>query len=175
LVLGTAALGGLAGVAIAGLPSEADPFVLNPATVQTTTSSISPPVVLPTTVATTPDTTLSPTLPATTSPSISSDEALVRERDDVRVVVVNAARVPGLASRRAAELGALGYTQVASADGLQTAGVSVVLYRPGFESEARRLAIELGLAESQIGPLGDTPQSLLDDDGDLLAVLGQDQ
>ena len=148
----------VAGVAVAGLPSDAPAVkVTEPATVPTT----APATVAPTTTA--PATT-------TTAEATTTTEAPLVDRGALSVVVANAGDSGGLAARGADALAALGYVFVVTADAAGTRETSAVLYAAGFQREAARLAADLGLPADAVAPFDD-PSAITGPAGADLVVL----
>ena len=179
--LAVIAVGGLAGIAIAGRPVPADTFVLDPSiTVPISNSSTSVLLPAPTTSTTTTvpaatTTTSTTTTPASTGPSSTTTSATTastttiaastttaaattttlsgpRLRNQVRLVLANGDGRFRLASVTADRIAPLGYT-VDLGDALQTVPVTIIYYRPGFEDEADRAATDIGVPGATIGPL----------------------
>jgi hypothetical protein len=154
-------LGLLAGIAIAGRPTTVANTVM-PAQPAATTS-----------VAPTAGVTTSTLAAATTSTGPTTTAAPDIDRESLRVVTANGTSTLGLAGRTADQLLELGYTQVVATDTLNEAAVTTIYYRPGFAAAAAQLATDLGLAPTATAALTE-PASKADDDGDLIAVLGDD-
>ncbi|MEX1105324.1 MAG: LytR C-terminal domain-containing protein [Ilumatobacteraceae bacterium] len=168
-VVAVVVVGALAGVAVAGLPGEADTLVIDAGPGQTTTapsSTVAVPANLPTT---TPPNVTSPraTTTTTTMPE-------VRDRADIRVVLANGAGIPGLVSANAERLRVVGYVDVTGVDVRDRPGRTTVYVREGFESEGDMLADDLDLDDPYIVGLPDEPVTPIDDDGDLIVVLAPD-
>ena len=80
-------------------------------------------------------------------------------RAQTKVLVLNANGITGAAATEASRARARGYKVPATGNAARTAGRSVVLYRPGYRPEAKRLARDEGIP--LIGPLdGLTPRQL---------------
>ena len=80
-------------------------------------------------------------------------------RAQTKVLVLNANGITGAAATEASRARARGYKVSGTGNAPLTLGRSVVLYRPGHEPEARRLARDEGIAI--VGPLdGLTPRQL---------------
>lgn len=132
------------GVIVAGGPEINEPRVLSLRT--TDDASIVGPVdVTSTTVATPPETTAPPPAPS-------------RPPAEVKVRVHNGSTKAGGALRFGERLKGLGYNVVAPGPSPKSPGsVTQVLFRPGFEAEARALAAGLGAPDIRIDPLGSDP------------------
>jgi len=80
-------------------------------------------------------------------------------RAQTKVLVLNANGITGAAATEASRARARGYKISGTGNTALTQGRSVVLYRPGHEPEAKRLARDEGIA--LVGPLdGITPRQL---------------
>jgi hypothetical protein len=75
----------------------------------------------------------------------------IRPRSRVSVLVLNGNGVSGAAGAEAAQILARGYRHAVPADASSTYAQSVVLFRPGWQREAQRLAREVGI--SAVTPL----------------------
>lgn len=85
---------------------------------------------------------------ATTTPTRNAVRPAVhplRPRSRVAVLVLNGNGVSGAAGTEAAQLLAHGYGHALAADAPSTYAQSVVLFRPGWQREARRLAHDAGI------------------------------
>ena len=191
-------LAAAAGVAIAGLPSEApgaDIRITEIQTIETTTTlDLAPlevqPLVSPddaapattapatTTTTSTTTTTIGPpttssfldTVSSTTTPT--GDE--LRERASLSVATGNATGIGGVAGAHAEELEGLGYVEVSPVDS-EPSAESAVYFQPGLEAEAARMADDLGWATSAIAPSADLPVLSTDATFELVALVGLDQ
>ena len=89
------------------------------------------------------------TTPARTSPVRSHVNTpavrALRPRSRVSVLVLNGNGVSGAAGTEATQLLARGYRHALAADAPSTYARSVVLYRPGWQREAQRLAHDVGI------------------------------
>jgi hypothetical protein len=90
-------------------------------------------------------------------------------------VVANAGGAPGVASRTAQELRALGYPTVSATNATLTRPDTVVVHAPGREAEAGRLAAQLGLSPQQIAPQTAERLTTSGAPADLLVLLGADR
>ena len=162
------ALGGLAGVAIAGRPTPVDTLVISPPSSTVVTTS--------TAVATT--TTAAPATSAPTTSSVASSTTSTTspplDPAEVRVLVANGSDRPGIASATAALLIDLGYPQASAVDALDPADATVVYFQPGFGAEAAAVAVALDLTADRIAPLTAEPVTPDDGLGDVIVVLGAD-
>jgi len=88
-------------------------------------------------------------LPATTTPSAGRDSKPIvhplRPRSRVSVLVLNGNGVSGAAGTEATQLLARGYHHAVPSDAPSTYAQSVVLFRPGWQREAQRLAHDAGI------------------------------
>jgi hypothetical protein len=161
-------VGGLAGVAVAGLPAQSDNFVVSPASVTTTTAVAD----------TVPDETTTTRPTASTSntiaPATTTTVPALRDRADVRVVLANASSASGLVSANADRLRTAGYVEVTGVDVRDRVAASVVYYRPGFEEEAAVVAADLELGGAELLPQPGTALTPIDDQGDVIVRLGPD-
>ncbi len=101
------------------------------------------------------------------------EEVVLRTPAEVKVLVVNAARVSGIASQGSDLLSPLGYQMLKPSNG-NSVNESVVFYLEGYEADAAAVAVVLNMGETAIAPL---PESLSFSPGDahLVAVLGTNQ
>jgi hypothetical protein len=189
-------VGGLAGVAIAGRPVPADPFVLDPSvtvpvvgstvpTTVTTTAAATAAATTTTTIATT--TTRSPTVVAasttsttsapTTTESVATTTTIAGPlpRNQVRLVVANGDGRFRLASITGDRIAPLGYI-LDLGDALRKVGATVIYFRPGFDDEAAIIAKDITVPNALIVPLpaNSSPITNSDDRGDVIVVLGPD-
>ena len=196
--LAVIAVGGLAGVAIAGRPEPADPFVLDPSiTVPVEASSTT--TTVPSTTTTAPSTTTTvaatTTVPAstttvaaatttTTRPATTTTIAVTTTtiggplpRDQVRLVLANGDGRFRLASTTGQRISPLGYI-IDLGDAISTVPATVIYYRPGFEDEAAVVATDIGVPNAVVAPLPtNTSQPITtnsDNRGDVIVVLGPD-
>ena len=70
----------------------------------------------------------------------------LRPRSRVSVLVLNGNGVSGAAGTEAARILAHGYRHAVPADASSTYAQSVVLFRPGWQREAKRLATDVGVS-----------------------------
>ena len=85
---------------------------------------------------------------AATTPAGPANKAVVRPlraRSRVSVLVLNGNGVSGAAGTEATQLLARGYRHAVPADASSTYAQSVVLFRPGWQREAERLARDVGI------------------------------
>jgi hypothetical protein len=177
--LAVIAVGGLAGVAIAGRPVPSDPFVLDPSvtvfeptsstSLAVSTTAISEPAtstaatitvpastsVAPTTA---PSTTAGTTAP-TTSAAPTTTEARTTTvipvipgplpRNQVKLVIANGDGRFRLSSITADRMRSLGYV-VDLGNAVNPVDATVIYYRPGFDDEAAYAAIDIGLPDAII-------------------------
>ncbi len=144
--------GALIGMAVAGFPSRReDP----PLTVQAASGTTTSTSVLGTTT-TTP----------TTSPPTS-----LRPVGNVRVMVFNASGVPGTATRIGSRIKAKGWDVKAPGADRPAQPTTAVMYKPGFDNEARALTAELSLPTTAATPL--TP-AVAAADADLALLVGEE-
>jgi hypothetical protein len=86
--------------------------------------------------------------PAATSARPPARKAAVhrlRSRSSVSVLVLNGNGISGAAGTEASQLLALGYRHAVPGDAPTTYAQSVVLYRPGWQREAQRLAGDVAI------------------------------
>jgi hypothetical protein len=145
-------VGSLLGLAVAGLPSRRHDAPLRVQSASTSTG---------------PAPAVSTSLPASTS---SSAPAL-RPPSAVRVTPVNASSVPGSAGRVSTRLKSQGWNVQAPGADRKAQPASAVLYRSGFDGEARAVASALGVDPGTLKPLG--AGSVLGDP-DVAVVIGDD-
>jgi hypothetical protein len=199
--LAVIAVGGLAGVAIAGRPVPDDPFVLDPGitapspdttpltllptpttsapAAETTTTSTSPATATTTTIASTtstavPATTTTAVAPTTTQAVTTTIEGLL-PRNQVRLVLANGDGRFRLASVTADRIAPLGYI-IDLGDAVEPVGTTVIYYRPGFDDEAAIVALDISVPDALIAPLppNTSPVTNSDGGGDVIVLLGPD-
>ncbi len=187
MVVVAVALGALVGIGVAGLPnlgagsSSSEPVVIDlerlaPITLPPTTTTTPPPPPPPSTEPAPVDP--EPVDPEPVDPEPTEDgngagdEPVVRERDAVVVVIANGSGRGGVAGRVAENLAELGYATPATANTGRTA-TTVVFYAAGFENEAIRLALDLGLDIDRVVDLALAPVLEPAVAAELLVVLGR--
>lgn len=143
-------VGGLLGLVLTGFPSRAHD---TPIRVQAEVSSTSTSVV----VAVTAAPTTSPPPPA-------------RPAGEVRVMVFNASGVAGSAARVGATIKSHGWDVKAPGADRKTQDTNVIMFRTGYDNEARALAVALGLDVGVVAPLD--PAVVKGDAADLVVVVG---
>ncbi len=146
-------VGGVLGLAVAGFPSRRDDAPIRVQAVATTTATSMVVVVTTTTTATTAPT------PARSSAS-------------VRVTVFNASGIPGSATRVGSVVKGSGYDLKAPGADRKAQDSTVIMYRPGYDSEARALAAALRLDPTVVSPLDAGVAS--PDTTDLGVIVGTD-
>jgi hypothetical protein len=187
-------VGGLAGVAIAGRPVPADPFVLDPSiTVPVVGATVPVIATTPPAAATTTTVSATTTTPSTTSVAASTTSTTAATtttqsaattttvagplpRNEVRLVVANGDGRFRLASITADRIAPLGYI-VDLGDALRKVGATVIYFRPGFDDEAAIVAKDITVPDALIVPIptnSSTPITNSDDRGDVIVVLGPD-
>ncbi|MDQ6910998.1 MAG: LytR C-terminal domain-containing protein [Actinomycetota bacterium] len=123
-------------LAIAGWPDRRQDEPLSVTSVSTTTALVQ------TTTGAPPPTSAPPTTPSTVA-------SASRPPASVRVIAFNASAVPGSAGRLSTRLKTLGYAVAPPGpDKTPAKDSSTVMYRPGFDSEAKALAAALELDPS---------------------------
>ena len=189
------AVGGVAGLAIAGRPVAVDPFVLGPGTtgaISTSSTSASASTTLTSAPGTTTTLEATTTVPAstsvaaTTAPTTAAPTTTAAPntttilgplpRNQVRLVIANGDGRFRLASITADRIRSLGYL-IALGDALNTVDATVIYYRPDFDDEAAFAAIDIGVPDAIILPFPfNTSQPITDtdDSGDVIIVLGPD-
>ena len=106
----------------------------------------------------------------TTTTSPTGIDSGLRPATQVRVLVLNAARIEGAAGEVAAKLQALGYPTLPSGNA-PTQTETVVYYKPGFEREAAAVAPEVS-AGAITDPLGDPSPFAGTEEADLVVQIG---
>jgi len=140
------------GVAVAGFPSRSHDAPLTvQAAASTSTTTLG---AFPTTTTTTSTTTTTPTRPP----------------GSVRVTVFNASSVAGSANRVGTSVKSRGFDLKAPGPDRKVQDTTVIMYRPGYDSEARALATVLGLDPGVAAPLDVALVS--PDETDLAVVVG---
>jgi len=142
--------GGVLGLAVTGLPSRRSDTPIKVQAVAVTTTSTSVAAVAKTTTST------------TTAP--------VRPTSEVRVTVVNASGVPGSAGRLGVVVKSGGWDLKAPRSDRKAQDNTVIMFRPGYENEARALAKALGVDPSVAAPLDTGVVST--DEADLAVLVG---
>ena len=162
------ALGGLAGIAIAGRPTPVDTVVINPpSSVDVTTTS----------TAAAPTTTVAPASTISVTSTIASSTSTTQPPLDpanVRLLVANGSNRPGIARSTADVLIEQGYLKALAVDALDPTDTTAVYFRDGFEAAAAAVAADLNLTLDRVDTL--PAQAVTDDDtlGDVLVVIGAD-
>ncbi len=146
-------VGGVLGLAVAGFPSRRSDAPIKVQAVASSTTSTS----LAVTRTTTSSTTTSSTTP-------------VRPAGEVRATVVNASGVPGSAGRVGAVIKARSWDLKAPRADRPAQDATVIMYRPGYDNEARALATALGLDPGVAAPLDAGVVS--PDEADLAVLVG---
>ena len=108
-------------------------------------------------------------------PSEPSTPTTLVPASSLRVVVANASDASGIASRTADELRGLGYTTVSATNAASVRPNTIVVFAPGFEAEAARLASQLQVPPEQINAQPAGPITINDTPGDLWVLLGLDR
>lgn len=199
--LAVIAVGGLAGVAIAGRPVPADTFVLDPS-ITVPTSAADPTTSVAATTTTRPastTTTADAVATTTTSPASTTSAAAAAStttvaaatttvaattttlagplpRNQVRMVLANGDGRFRLASVTADRIAPLGYI-IDLGDAVETVPATIIYFRPGFDDEADRAAIDIGVPKAIIAAMPTNtgqPITNSDDRGDIIVVLGPD-
>jgi len=159
LPVAVVALGGLAGVAVAGRPTDSPTVSITGTTA----------------VATAPTTTVRIDTSPTTSTSTSSTSQVtttVPGRGSATVLVVNGTARPGLASRGATTLRDAGWT-VFTGDAAADAEVSQVYSSERYAALAAEAAAALGVTAEPLLP-PDNPLTVDGSTADIVIVLGAD-
>jgi hypothetical protein len=188
-------VGGLAGLAIAGLPESSDAFRLDPSITvvvdsappsdqSTATTTVDTTTTIATT--TTPPTTTEPTTtsaadaPTTTTAATTTQQSTTAvsgplPRDQVALVIANGDGRFRLASITADRLSPLGYV-INLSDALKPVDETIIYYRPGFDDEAAIVAKDILVPGAVITAFPtDASQAITNsDDGDVIIVLGPD-
>lgn len=101
------------------------------------------------------------------------EEIVLRAPAEVKVMVINAARISGIATQGSELLSPIGYQMLKPGNGNSVAE-SVVFYVEGYEADAAAVAVVLNMGETAIAPL---PASVSFSPGEahLVAVLGSNQ
>ena len=149
-------VGGLLGLAIAGLPSRHEDA---PLAVQTATS-------IPASSTTVASAAGAPTTTAAPGPA-------ARPPAEVKVTALNASRVPGTAGRISTRLKSLGYNVLPPSADRTAQPDSVVMYRGGREAEARALASSLDLDAGAVAAIDPVVQAL-SPEADLAVLVGEE-
>lgn len=110
---------------------------------------------------------------ATTIPSTTTTTVAGRPAAEVKVKVVNATNVTGLATRTRDTLLARGYTQVSVGDSQNIQERTSVYYQPGFEAEGQNVARALGLSVEIAQPLPEPPPASIGE-ANVLVMAGLD-
>jgi hypothetical protein len=183
LLAAVAVISLLAGIAVTGLPEDVPDDVVSSAisvtpttpttTTAVTTTEVSTSAVPELSAATTTDSRPQATTGATTTgPTTSTTLAALTS---LRVLVANAGGAPGVASRTAQELRALGYTMVSATNATRVRPDTIIVHATGREAEAGRLAAQLGLSPQQIAPQSGERLTTSGSPADLVVLLGSDR
>ena len=106
----------------------------------------------------------------TTTTSETGIDTGLRPAPQVKVLVLNAARIEGAASEVTAKLQALGYPTLTPGNA-PTQPETVVYFKPGFEREAAAVATEVSSA-AITDPLGDPSPFAGTEEADLVVQIG---
>ena len=191
-------VGGLAGIAIAGRPEPADPFVLDPnitvpidvsstseadattttprATTTTGATTTTTTAAAATTTSIAATTTTTTAAPATTEAETTTTIAGPLPRDQVRLVIANGDGRFKLATTTADRIRPLGYI-IDFGDSLQPATATIIYYRPGFDDEGAIVANDIGVPGAILAALPTSSSQAVtnsDGNGDVIVVLGPD-
>lgn len=125
---------------------------------------------------TTSTSTTSTSTTTTTSTSTTTTTTLPpAAKDTLRVAVANGAYVGGAATNGSNALEDAGYVNVGSFDGLELRDVTILFAAGGLQSEAERLAEEIGVDIGLIFPIETAPGvDSLDENVQILVYLGRD-
>ncbi len=127
-------VGGVLGLAVAGFPSRRNDAPITVQALASTSTSTSVVKVVTTLTAT-------------------SVTTAVRSPADLRVTVFNASSIPGSATRVGTVIKARGYDLKAPGADRTAQATSVIMYRSGYDNEARALALALGLDPGVVAAL----------------------
>jgi len=94
-------------------------------------------------------------------------------REQLVVGVANGSGYPGLAGRTAAALAELGYADPQAIDA-DRVSATTVHFADGLDAAAARLAVDAGFAPTAVAPMAEAPGLSVDDEFDLVLVLGAD-
>ncbi|MFN2606424.1 MAG: LytR C-terminal domain-containing protein [Acidimicrobiales bacterium] len=153
------AVGAILGLAVAGLPSRHHDAPLTVRSDPSSTAGVGAGP-MPTTRA------------PTTAPPTNAPPTSVRAPADVRVVTVNASSVAGSAGRVGTRIRSMGWNVLPPGPDRRPQSASVVMYRSGFDGEARALATALGVDPTAIA-VADASTAAAGD-ADLAVVIGDD-
>lgn len=120
-----------------------------------------------------PGTTAPASSQTTVTPSTAPDDGLVA-RKDLAVAVANGSGLPGVAATKAEQLAALGYVDP-TPENASSFPYTLVLFPPGMEGEASRLAKDAGLLATSTLAMDKSPDIGVPKTYDLVLVLGTDQ
>lgn len=152
-------VGLIVGALLVGRPVTVEnDLVLDPAAVSSTTSA--PPVTPPSSTSTSSTTT-------TSMPDSPVDPA-------ASIVVANASNISGVASREVGKLAIAGFTNAVPTDALNSP-VTHLYAREGFESTAEAVAQALELGPLVVEPFPTGAVTPLDDEADVLVLVGDDR
>jgi hypothetical protein len=159
-------------------PTTATPATSGAATTTTPPATSTSTISTSTTAAPTTTTRSVPTPPSTAAPTTTAASTTavpaLLDRADVRLIVANGDGRFNLVGRNVNRLLPLGYVTVDQTDVRDKVDRTILYFRPGFEEEAERLAVDLGIPNALIEPLPSTPVTANDDLGDVIAILGPD-
>lgn len=95
--------------------------------------------------------------PSTTIVSTTTTLPAGRPAAEVKVKVANATNTPGLAAKVRDILQGRGYTQTSIGDSPNKQLATDVFFLPGWEAEARSVALALGLGPNVVRPMPEPP------------------
>jgi hypothetical protein len=93
------------------------------------------------------------TAEATQSSGQSPERGPILERRETSVIVLNGNGVAGAAAATAERVRSRHYTIAGTDNARRSAARSLIMYRPGFDREAKRLARDIGIALRRVAPL----------------------
>jgi hypothetical protein len=160
----------LAGIAVTGLPKDvSDDVRSDDISVATAASSTTTTAQRASTMGTEP-------LAGGTAPGPNGVvTSTVVPVGSLRIVVANAGGAAGVAARVAAELRGLGYGDVSATNAVTPRQDTVLVFAPGFEPSAARVAADLGFAAQRLEPEGASALTADAAPADVWILLGRDQ
>jgi hypothetical protein len=118
------------------------------------------------------------TLPSLTLPTTGSTIQTGHQAKDVKVLVANGTNTPGAASRVVQTLTTSGYNVLAPTDATKaaktTTRASVVYFTPGYDQDARVIAVRAGLQQTAVLALPATPPVASTQGANVVVLIGPD-
>jgi hypothetical protein len=118
------------------------------------------------------------TSPALTLPTTATTVVTGHQSKDVKVLVANGTNTAGAASRVVQPLTAAGYNVLAPTDATKAAKAStktsVVYFTPGYDQDARVIAVRIGLQQTAVQTMPAAPPVSNTQGANVIVVIGPD-